>query len=58
MINDIIIDFFILQKFCKHVGYKIKCNPIIDLSKFTPNEKILGRDVALGYNQVCSKILS
>jgi len=35
-----------------------KCDPIVDLSKFTSNKKILNDVVALGYNQVCSQILS
>ena len=35
-----------------------KCNPIVDLSKFTFNKKILNRVVTLGYDQVYSQILS
>ena len=31
-----------------------KCNPIVDLSKFTSNKKILSKVVVLRYNQICS----
>ena len=31
-----------------------KCNPIVDLSKFTSNKKILSKVVVLRYNQFCS----
>ena len=39
-------------------GIKRKCNLMINLSKFTSNKKILSEVVVLGYNQVCSQILS
>ena len=39
-------------------GIKRKCNLMIDLSKFTYNEKMLSEVVVLGYNKVCSQILS
>ena len=37
---------------------KRKCNPIIDLSKFTTNKKILSKVVDLGYIQFCNYTLS
>ena len=39
-------------------GIKRKCNLMMDLSKFTYNKKILSGVVVLGYNKVCSQILS
>ena len=30
-----------------------KCYPMVDLSKFTSNKKILGKVVGLEYNQFC-----
>ena len=33
---------------------RIKYNPMIDLLKFTSNEKILSKFVVLGYNQICN----
>jgi len=35
-----------------------KCNPMMDLSKFTSNKKILNEVVILDYNQISSQILS
>ena len=37
---------------------KRKCNPIMDLSKFTSNKKILSKVVALCYNQFLAKLYS
>ena len=33
---------------------KRKCNPMVDLSKFISDKKILGKVVPLNYNQFCS----
>ena len=33
-----------------------KCNPIVDLSKFPSNKKILSGVLAISYNQVYSKL--
>ena len=35
-----------------------KCNPMINLSKFTSNKKILSGVIVLVYNKVCYQILS
>jgi len=37
---------------------KSKCYLIVDLSKVTPNKKILSKIIVTGYNQVCSQTLS
>ena len=58
MINDIIIDLWSFVNFASINDIKRKYNPIVDLSKFTSNQKILNGTITIGYNQVCSKILS
>ena len=35
---------------------KRKCNPMVDLSKFTSNKKILNKIVTQNYNQFLTKV--
>ena len=53
----LIFDFLkILQIYIEDI--RKKCNPMIDLSKFTSNKKILSGVAALIYNQVGCQSLS
>ena len=58
LIDNIFIDFWSFGNFVTMEDIKRKCNPMMDMSKFTSNKKILNGVVVLGYNQVCSPILS
>ena len=58
LIDNIAIDFWSSKNFACMKDVKRKCNPMINLSKFTSNKKILSKVVALWYNQVCSQTLS
>ena len=58
MIDDITIDFWSSGNFAIMDDIRRKCNPMMDLLKFTSNKKILSGVVALGYNQVCKQTLS
>ena len=58
MINYIGIDFWSSRNFASMKDIRRKCNPMVDLSKFTSNKKILSEIVALGYKQVCNQTLS
>ena len=52
MIDDIAINILFVINFASMKDIRRKCNPIMDLSKFTFNKKIQSEVVALGYNQV------
>ena len=54
MINNITINFLFVLNFTSIENIKRKCNPIVDLSKFTPNKNILNRVVGNDYNQTLS----
>ena len=57
--NSIAIDFWFYWNFTSMEDIKRKCNPIVDLSKFTSNKKyILSGFMGLIYNQVCCQTLS
>ena len=58
LIDDIIIDFHSFENFVSIKDIKWKYNPIVNLSKFISNKKILSEIVALNYNKICSQILS
>ena len=59
LIDDIIINLWSYRKFVSIEDIRRKCNPMVDLSKFITNKKILNRVVILDYyNQVCYQILS
>ena len=58
LIDNTIIDLWSSTNFSSMEGIKRKCNLMMDLSKFTYNKKILSEVVVLGYNKVCSQILS
>ena len=58
LIDNTIIDLWSSTNFSSMEGIKRKCNLMMDLSKFTYNKKILNEVVVLGYNKVCSQILS
>ena len=59
MIDYIIIDLQSFEKFAsKEDIRKKKCNPMVDLSKFTSNKNILRRVVAICYNQFYNQTLS
>ena len=49
--DDIAIDFEFSRNFASMKDIERKCNPMVDLSKFTCNKKILSKVVALDYNQ-------
>ena len=54
MIDDIAINLWYSWNFVSMEDIKRKCNPLlVDLSKFTPINKILNGVVILVYNQVC-----
>ena len=55
MIDDIAIDYWFSENFASIENIKRKCNPIVDLSKFTFNKNILSEMVVLIYNQVLAK---
>ena len=57
MVDDIIIDFWSFGTFAGIKDVRRKCNPMMGLSVFTFNKKILSKIVVLGYNQVCSQTL-
>ena len=63
-INDIVIDLWFYLYFASMEDIRRKCNPMIDLSKFTFNNKIyiyiyiLNGVITLIYNQVYCQILS
>ena len=58
MIDDIAIDLWSSENFARMDDIRRKYNPIMDLSKFTSNKKILNEVVALGNNKVCNQTLS
>ena len=50
-IDDIAIDFYFSRNFASMEDIRRrKCNPMVDLSKFTLIKKILSEVVVLGYN--------
>ena len=55
MIDDIAIDLWFLEILQVWSDIRRKCNPMVNLSKFTSNKKILSWVIALVYNQVCQK---
>ena len=58
LIDDITIDFHSFENFVSIKDIKWKYTPIVNLSKFISNKKILSEIVALNYNKICSQILS
>ena len=53
--NDYIaIDIYFFINFASKEDIRRKCNPMVDLSKFTSNKKILSNVVILDYNQCCN----
>ena len=58
MIDDIVINFLSSEIFARIVDIERKCNPLVDLLKFTFNNNILSEIVAINYNLLCSKIFS
>ena len=50
-IDNITINLKFSRNFASIENIRKKCNPMVDLSKFTFNKKILNKVVALGYNQ-------
>ena len=57
MIDDIAIDLSSSINFVNTEDIKRKCNPMIDLPKFTSNKNILSEVITLYYNQVCNQTL-
>ena len=58
MIDDIAIDLWYSWNFVSMEDIKRKCSLLlVDLSKFTPINKILNGVVILVYNQVCCQTL-
>ena len=49
-IDDIAIDNKFSRNFARMENIRRKCNPMVNLSKFTSNKKILSKVVVLGYN--------
>ena len=49
-IDDIVIDLQFSRNFTSIEDIRRKCDPMVDLSKFISNKKILGKIVPLGYN--------
>ena len=58
MIDDITINLYYFGNLANIEDIRRKYNSIMNLLKFTSNKNILSEVVALGYNQVCSQILS
>ena len=61
MIDDIAIDLWSSWNFASMKNIRKKCNPIVDLSKFTSNKKNIECSCNLSlqdYNQVYCQILS
>ena len=58
LIDGIAIDLSSSGNFASMVDIRRKYNPMIDLSKFTFNKKILSKVVTLNYNKFYSQILS
>ena len=54
LIDDIIINF--LSYFASIEDIRKKCNPILDLSKFTFNKNILSEVVTLIYNTISLQV--
>ena len=54
LIDDIVINNWSFENFGNMEDIRRKYNPMINLSKFTSNKKILSVVVAISYNQVCS----
>ena len=54
--DDIGIDFWYFRKFISMNDIKIKCNLLVDLSKFTSNKKkkVLSEVITITYKLVCS----
>ena len=58
LIDDIANDLWPSLNFASIEDIRKNFNPIMDLSKFTFNEKILSGVVAFVYNQICCENLS
>ena len=54
LIDDIIIDFWSFINFVSTEDIRKNCNPIVDLSKFISNKKILSGIVTIVYSQTLS----
>ena len=54
LIDDIIIDFWSFTNFVSTEDIRKNCNPIVDLSKFISNKKILSGIVTIVYSQTLS----
>ena len=58
LIDNIAINLWSSENFASMEDIKRKCKPIVNLSKFTSNKKILNEVITLSYNQVCCETLS
>ena len=58
LIDYIAINLWSSENFASMEDIKRKCKPIVNLSKFTSNKKILNEVITLSYNQVCCETLS
>ena len=58
LIENIAINLWSSENFASMEDIKRKCKPIVNLSKFTSNKKILNEVITLSYNQVCCETLS
>ena len=58
LIDDIVVYLSSFGNFASIVDIRRKYNPMIDLSKFTSNKKILSKIIILNYNKFYSQILS
>ena len=54
LIDEIVIDIWYSVNFVYKENIRRKCNPKLDLSKFTSNKKILNEVVVLDYNKICN----
>ena len=54
LIDDIIIDFWSFTNFVSTEDIRKNCNPVVDLSKFISNKKILSGIVTIVYSQTLS----
>ena len=58
MIDDIAINIWSSVIFANMKDIRRKCNPTVNLSKFTSNKNILSGVITLNYNQVYCQTLS
>ena len=58
LIDNIAINLWSSKNFASMENIRIKYNPMVDLSKFTFNKKILSEVIVLCYNWACCQTLS